>query len=218
MRPLPEGLRAAIEGGAASLCTAWVLTRRDGVKLGFTDHDRPLSVEGVACAAASGWTAGAADGELGLSAGTATVTGALDSAALTEADIAAGLYDGARVEAWRLDWGDPAARMLLWRGSIDRLVREGGGFTAEVEGPLSVLKRVVGRSYGRACDAVLGDARCRVDLARFPAGVRCDKRLATCGATFGNAVNFQGFPDIPGDDWLAAYPAAGERNDGGSRR
>ena len=35
---------------------------------------------------------------------------------------------------------------------------------------------------------------------------------------FGNGVNFQGFPDIPGDDFLTAYPATGGRHDGGSRR
>ncbi|HRL25837.1 MAG TPA: hypothetical protein PLT84_13705, partial [Brevundimonas diminuta] len=34
---------------------------------------------------------------------------------------------------------------------------------------------------------------------------------------FGNGVNFQGFPDIPGEDFLTARPAAG-RNDGRSRR
>ncbi len=218
MRALPESLAAAIAGGAASLCTGWVLTRADGVRLGFTDHDRPLTVEGVPCAAASGWTAGAADGELGLSAGTATVTGALDGEALTEADIAAGLYDGARVEAWRVDWSDPDSRVLLWRGTIDRIVRTGGGFTAEIEGPLAALKTVVGRTYGRACDARLGDVRCRVDLSRFPAGAACDKSFATCGASFANTLNFQGFPDIPGDDWLAAVPAQGGVNDGGSRR
>jgi uncharacterized phage protein (TIGR02218 family) len=97
MRVLPAGLSAAIDSGAASLCTAWILTRADGTKLGFTDHDRDLLLNGVACAAATGWTAGAAETDLGVKAGTATATGALDSTAITEADIAAGRYDGAGV-------------------------------------------------------------------------------------------------------------------------
>ena len=50
------------------------------------------------------------------------------------------------------------------------------------------------------------------------AGRRCDKRFATCGAVFENAANFQGFPDLPGDDFLTLYPGEGERHDGGSRR
>ena len=219
MRTLPAPLAAAIGSGAATLATCWILTRKDGVKLGFTNHDAALTVEGVACEAASGWTAGAADAELGLKPGTATAVGALDSAAIAEADITAGLYDGAAVEAWRVDWSAPESRILLWRGTVSRLVREGQGFTAEIDGPLGALNRVVGRTYGKLCDAVLGDGRCRVDLAdpRF-AGAACDKRWSTCTGVFGNGLNFQGFPDIPGDDFLAATPQAGALNDGRSRR
>lgn len=46
----------------------------------------------------------------------------------------------------------------------------------------------------------------------------CDKRFATCRAKFANAINFQGFPDIPGDDWQMASPANSAGNAGGSRR
>ena len=32
--------------------------------------------------------------------------------------------------------------------------------------------------------------------------------VATCAARFGNAVNFQGEPFLPGNDMLAQYPVA----------
>lgn len=35
----------------------------------------------------------------------------------------------------------------------------------------------------------------------------CDHTLATCSARFGNAVNFQGEPFLPGNDLLARYPS-----------
>ncbi|WP_336987487.1 DUF2163 domain-containing protein [Altererythrobacter aquiaggeris] len=35
----------------------------------------------------------------------------------------------------------------------------------------------------------------------------CDHTLATCGGRFGNSVNFQGEPYLPGNDRLARYPA-----------
>ena len=111
----------------------------------------------------------------------------------------------------------PDLKVRLWVARLARIRRDGDGFTAELEGPLAALERVVGRTYGRECDAQLGDARCRVDLSNFP-GASCDKRWATCIATFANAANFQGFPDIPGDDFLTAAPLQGGRNDGGSRR
>ncbi|TPE50718.1 DUF2163 domain-containing protein [Amaricoccus solimangrovi] len=45
----------------------------------------------------------------------------------------------------------------------------------------------------------------------------CDGLAATCRAKFGNFLNFRGFPHIPGEDWVTAYPREGEVHDGGSR-
>ncbi|WP_428150246.1 baseplate hub protein [Brevundimonas sp.] len=214
MRDIPEEMAARIESGAATLCHAWIVERVDEARLGFTDHDRDLSIDGVVCRAASGWSQGAAETAEGLAAGSLAVGGVLDDERIVETDIAAGLWDRARVALWRVDWARPDLKVLLGRGTLSRIRREGEGFTAEINGPLAALERVVGRTFGRTCDAALGDARCSVD----PDGRTCDKRWETCVQTFGNGVNFQGFPDIPGDDFLTAYPAAGGRHDGGSRR
>ena len=217
MRDIPNELADRIESGAAMLCHAWVLRRGDGAVMGFTDHDRDLSVEAVVCRAGSGWTAGAGEGAVGLTAGGLSASGGLDDEAITEGDIATGLYDGARVELWRVDWTRPELRVRLWAGTLARIRRENGALVADLDGPMAGLERVVGRTYGRTCDAVLGDGRCGLSVESI-AGRRCDKRWATCSRTFGNGVNFQGFPDIPGDDFIAARPATAGRHDGGSRR
>lgn len=215
MRHIPDDMAARIESGAATLCHVWRLERADGTVMGFTDHDRDLTVDGVICRAASGWTAGAGESAAGLSAGSLSAGGALDDLAITEADVTAGLYDGASVELWRVDWSAPSLKVRLWVGTLARIRREAGGFVAELEGPLAKLERVVGRTYGRMCDARLGDQRCGVAET---VGRVCDKRWETCVETFGNGANFRGFPDVPGDDFLTAYPAGSARNDGGSRR
>lgn len=217
MRVVPEALAARIESGAATLCHVWLVRRADGGRLGFTDHDRDLTVEGVVCTAASGWTAGAAEAALGPAPGDAVAAGVLDDARLSAADVAAGLYDAAEVELWRVDWTAPALRVRLWRGRMARVRREGDRFVADLEGPLAALERTIGRTFARTCDATLGDARCGVDLASAPQPV-CDRLWETCVGVFGNGVNFRGFPDIPGDDWLGAMPREGVRHDGGSRR
>ncbi|GAA0767093.1 DUF2163 domain-containing protein [Actinomadura yumaensis] len=215
MRHIPDDLAARIESGAARLCHVWLVRRVDGTRAGFTDHDRDLTLDGVVCRAASGWTVGAAESGVGLAAGTASASGVLDDASIREADVAQGRLDGAAVELWRVDWSEPGLRVRLWSGTIARLRRQDGAFVADLEGPLAKLERVVGRTYGRLCDARLGDARCGVADA---AGRSCDKRWETCVGTFGNGVNFRGFPDVPGDDFLTAWPAQGGRHDGGSRR
>lgn len=43
----------------------------------------------------------------------------------------------------------------------------------------------------------------------------CDKRFETCSAKFANAINFRGFPHLPGNDFVVAYAVPGEPgNDG----
>ena len=54
------------------------------------------------------------------------------------------------------------------------------------------------------------------DGLRLTAG--CDKRFETCRLKFNNLINFQGFPDLPSDDWVMAYPSGGRANTGGSLR
>lgn len=219
MRQVPEPIAAALVAGATTLCTAFILRRSDGHVMGFTDHDRPLSVNGVACQAASGWTPGAADAELGGKPGQAAALGVLSSDALSEADIAAGLYDLAALEIWRVDWTSPAAALLIFRGRLAKFTRQGASLSVEVEGPLAALEITAGRSYQRLCDATLGDARCGVNLAdpRY-AGQTCDFTWRTCQTRFNNLLNFQGFPDLPGDDFLAVVAADSPLNTGGSRR
>ena len=150
MRHIPEDLAARVESGAATLCHVWRLRRADGATMGFTDHDRDLVVDGVVCRAASGWTAGAGESAVGLAAGSVSAAGALDDAAITEADVAAGLYDQASVELWRVDWTQTTLKVRLWVGTLARIRRENalegyrpsnglsaGTFVAELEGPLA---------------------------------------------------------------------------------
>ena len=54
------------------------------------------------------------------------------------------------------------------------------------------------------------------DALQLEAG--CDKRFETCRLKFVNLLNFQGFPDIPGDDWMMSVPRQSGNNTGGSLR
>ena len=44
----------------------------------------------------------------------------------------------------------------------------------------------------------------------------CDRRARTCAAKFSNTINFQGFPNIPGADWLMTVPRSSDDENGGS--
>jgi len=293
MRALDPALQARLLSGATTLCACWRIDRRDGRGLGFTDHDAALSFDGVLFEASSAVDASAVEAAAGLAVDSVEIAGALRSAAIDAGDIARGLYDGATVRRWLVDWRAPDVRALTFSGVLGEISQSGGRFRAQVEGQASALNRPLGRAFLPSCDAALGDARCGVDsdapafrgagtvaaaegdalrvdgLEGFAPGwfargrltwtsganagesatVRedgegaarllslwsephgavaagdgfeivagCDKRVETCRAKFANIINFRGFPHMPGDDWITAYPTPGAANDGGSLR
>jgi hypothetical protein len=144
------------------------------------------------------------------------VIGVLRSDAISEDDIAAGLFDGAEVASWRVNWRDVTERALLRRATIGEIVREDGQFRAELRSGQQALNRVRGRVYSPLCDAVLGDARCSVSHAHPDFGLGCDRRLGTCRNRFDNVANFRGFPHIPGTDFVLRYPRGDRELEGGA--
>ncbi len=290
MSALQEHLRQTL----THVARCWALTRRDGRVFGFTDHDCALSFDGVDFRADTGMTARVLEQVTGLAVDNTEAIGALSDISVTEADIVAGRFDGAQVQAWLVNWQDVSIRELVFSGSIGEIKRADGAFHAELRGLSEALNWPVGSVFQGGCQAVLGDAKCRHDLSapgyqaelaveqveagrvftfsdiagfddrwfergrlevvsgdaeglvavikndritdgrrvielweelRAPIGegdvvlleAGCDKRPETCRLKFNNLLNFQGFPHIPGEDWLVGYPTAGGRNDGGSR-
>lgn len=162
-----DGLLSHLASGATTTCQCWSVTRRDGVVLGFTEHDRDLSFDGVTFRAASGLTAKALHQTNGLSVDNSEAMGALSSASVTEADLMAGRYDGAEVRSWLVNWASVADRMQLFRGYFGEVVRSAGAFRAELRGLAEVLNQPQGMTYQRSCSAVLGDAKCAFDVNKL---------------------------------------------------
>jgi len=164
MRALPAGLSAHLKSGATTVCRCWRLRLKDGSVEGFTDHDRDLAFGGVIHRSAAGLlqTSDVARADFGV--GGSEIAGALTSAGLNETDLAAGVYDGAAVELWIVNWSDVSERMLVRSGTIGEVVKADAAFRAEVRGPMHALSAAAGRVFAAGCDAALGDHRCKVTL------------------------------------------------------
>jgi uncharacterized phage protein (TIGR02218 family) len=294
VKTLPAGLQTHLDSGTTTMCWCWKITRTDELVQGFTDHDEDVPFDGTTYLAASGFTASEVQSSLGLAVDNLTVSGALSSADLNETDLAAGLYDGADIEIWRVNWVTTSQRVLMHKGTLGQVVRGKKAFQAEMRGLAQQLNQPVGRVFGHGCDADLGDTRCGVDLANaayhgtgaaatvidnrrfsvtglgsfadalfsggkitwtsgandgqsmeikrhslvggvvsielwqpmsetvaaghaFTITAGCDKQFSTCKAKFSNAVNFRGFPYMPGNDIVVSYPNKSQTLDGGSR-
>lgn len=217
MRDLSSGLQNHLAHSATTLCWLWRLTRRDGVVLGFTDHDENILWDGFNYEASSGLTPSEVDRRLGFSIDNSAVQGALQSGKITEADIAAGLYDEAVMDCFRVNWIDPAQHVHMSTGRLGAIRQKSETFEAEWTGESVVLDRSVGRVFSKLCDAEFGDSRCGLNAADFAEGTSCPRSLSACRDQFDNVVNYRGFPYLLGDDALQAAPQLGERRDGGSR-
>lgn len=289
MRDISVEMQARLYSGATFMCRCWMVERRDGVRFGFTDHDRDLSFDGMEFRADSGMDSSVLEASTGLSVDNAQAIGALSGDSLNEADIMAGKFDSASVSHWLVDWQDTSLRSLLFRGFLGEIRRGTDAFEVELRGIGEALNQPMGRSYLRECDRVFGDEKCGIDVSdptisadvtvlsaegkrqftfaglggfdvgwfangriiwasgeaslikadRMVGAVRvvelweevrlpvtsgevarviagCDMRAGTCGSKFGNFLNYRGFPHMPGEDWVTAYPSRGEDSSGGS--
>lgn len=169
MRTIDTGFAAHLGGDVTTVCHAWRVTLADGAVLGFTEHDRDLNFGGTLYRAASGFSASEAEAASGLAAETSDVAGGFSSEAITEADLIAGRYDGAKVEVYLVNWAAPDQHLLLRVQEIGDVRRTDGYFSAELRSFAHKLSRPQGRTYNRRCDATLGDGRCGVDLAAYRA-------------------------------------------------
>lgn len=162
-----------------TIARAWAVTRRDGVVLGFTDHDAPLAFEGIGFRPDSGLNARAVVQSSGLSVDNSEAVGVLSDSAISEMDLMAGRWDSADVRLWEVDWTDPGNRRLIFRGHLGEVARSGASFRAELRGLSEPLNTTQGRVYHARCSARLGDAHCGFDLTR--PGYSAEGRIVSDG-------------------------------------
>jgi uncharacterized phage protein (TIGR02218 family) len=161
---------------------------------GFTDHDGDLSFDGIVFRANSGMSASALQQSTGLAVDNTEAIGALSDAAVTEADLLAGRFDGATVRAWLVNWRDVGDRILQFAGTLGEITRAGGAFRAELRGLTEMLNQPQGRSYLRTCSAILGDAKCRMNLDLPGYSVEIPVEEVTEGRVF-QFTSLSGFSD-----------------------
>lgn len=171
MRNIPAALQSHLDTRETTLCYCWKITRKDGTVLGFTDHDKEVTFDSVTYSPNTAVNPTGIEKKLDLSVDNLEVIGAVDSSAITEADIERGLYDSASVEIYQVNWQDVSERYLLQAGVIGTITYGELEYIAEFRGLSYQLQQTKGRIYSPLCDAVLGDSRCGVSLTNFTGAV-----------------------------------------------
>ncbi len=166
MKTAGSPLATHIAGETTTLATCWKVTRRDGAIFGFTDFDKDLTVDSLLYQARSGYTRSAIHTIANLAVDNLDIESAIDSEILSAADLRAGVWDGATVEIFLVNWGNLAnGKIILKRGTIGEVELKDTVFRAELRGLSQALSQQIVELYTPDCRADLGDTRCKVNLA-----------------------------------------------------
>lgn len=183
MRAIPAPLLAHLAQPATTLATLIRVTRRDNQVFGFTDHDRDILFGGVTYSAQTALAPSQIESRSDLAVDNLEAVGSFSGAAVTAADLEAGVWDGAAVRVSQINWADPSQGEYVQRvGDLGQVRTEGGGFVAELRGLMDRLQKSITETYLPSCAADLGDSRCGVALGPFT--VTATVTAVTDNATF----------------------------------
>lgn len=149
-----------------TVATWWRVFRKDGIALGFTSHDRDLRFDDILHRTAPGMVPSAIRLSADFEPDSAEVAGALDHAAITPEDLAAGRYDGARVEMVVVDW-ETLDNRLIYAGTIGEVSNEAGSFSAELRSVKSILGNEPVPRTSPTCRAEFCGPGCNLSPARY---------------------------------------------------
>lgn len=168
MRSLNFSLNQRSQTYLTTLCQCWRLLRKDGLILGFTDHDEDIYFGNTTFSARTGFLGSEVETKLGLAISGMEVSGALTSENLKEEDICAGLYDGATIEIWNVNWENVEERVLMDIGMVGNIDQIDYAFTCEIRSLSSYFDQERGRCYQSTCCAELGDLKCKKNIKTYP--------------------------------------------------
>ncbi|MBT9158861.1 MAG: hypothetical protein DDT26_00109 [Dehalococcoidia bacterium] len=170
MQNVTGPLAATLNSRMPTLAMCWLVTRRDGSQRAFTSHDQDLRFAGHTFQATGGLDPSAFSSDDKLSTNNQELRGFLTVSGITQRDLVAGLYQGAAVLVFLVNYLVPPASLtgtellILARGWIGQTVNEGGLFyKAEVRGLTSLLQQTIGETTSSLCRASFGDSRCKIN-------------------------------------------------------
>ncbi len=168
MKAASAGLITHIAQPVTTLAYLCKITRLDGVVVGFTTHDQTLTVSGVNYKPQAGMVLSKLEATAGLSSDPFGLSGAIDSADITDADLRNGKYDNARVDVYACNWADLTQGVIqLKRGFMGEVKITNSGFEVEMRGLHDLMQRERGFFYTAECRHDLGNSACGVNLASY---------------------------------------------------
>jgi uncharacterized phage protein (TIGR02218 family) len=186
MKTVGTALQAHLENETTTIAVLIKITRADGVVIGLCNHDADLTVDGITYQARGAFNGATLKNAALLKTNNFEIEGLLDSDAISEADLKAGLFDHARIDVFWCNWANVAQGVIqVRRGWIGEVSLIDGKYVAELRGLHDLLQRRVGDVYTAECRHVFCGAAC--SLAASSMTVAGSVTAITDRATFADS-------------------------------
>lgn len=161
MKSISPTLRDRLASPSRTLAHLIRITRSDGVVHAYTDHDNDLVSAGILHKVAGAANPTLLETGLGLAVDNGDVSGVISDDEVTEADLARGVFDRARVVISLCDWHDPNDVLILSAFTVQETrVDSNGRFTLGLVGLQERLQKTLGRLLTPTCQTTFASAKC----------------------------------------------------------
>jgi uncharacterized phage protein (TIGR02218 family) len=176
-KTISVGLKDHYALGSTTIARCWRFERRDGEVVTVTTCARDLLINGELYRSKEGMNPTAISQEASAAVANSEVNGTMAAESVDEEELFAGLWDGAFVTVFEVNYRDLSMGILrLQSGNIGDVKAGRSAFTAEVRGLTQSLQKIVGRVFTKGCPWVFGS----VGTLYVPA---CNKALGPLTVT-----------------------------------
>lgn len=169
VRVLPDATPVTALPCSTAFARCVRIERTDGEVFAYTDHDEPVIYDGTTYRSCVGFAGSATElGSVIGEVGNMEIAGALTDLGISVEDVYGGLFDGATVDVYLIDWRTGESPTLVRRiggGTVGKTTQSGKRFVMEALSPSAYLKqKPLLEVVTPSCRFDLGSTRCGVDL------------------------------------------------------
>lgn len=149
MKTISAALKTAIANG--TIATFVKITRQDATVLGYSDHDKQLTLDTVTYIPSPALQRISMNLRNNAEVSNQEFLGTWD-VDLDEDDLKNGLYDDASIDVFRADWsGGTTDTVVIFRGTLGIIQWTDEGFRADIHSTMQQLQKQIGMTYTSKC-------------------------------------------------------------------
>ncbi|KJV68659.1 DUF2163 domain-containing protein [Candidatus Neoehrlichia procyonis] len=167
MKIISKKLKSHLAQNIITIAHCWQIILKDNSIIGFTDHDKSLTINNITYHAKSGTHIHPINFNI-ISEGQTKIESVIDSALINELDVIHGKYNSSKVTIFIVNYEDISqGTLILFTGMIHKVILNNGKFIAELKGLSDILSQNIVDVFSPQCRAQFCDNQCKMKEEKF---------------------------------------------------